>query len=230
MTARRSADLPDTTQPQGHRTRTLWVAVAIVVAIVAGVATWYALRPTAATPETTSTATASPSALGTGLANGCLAGPDKTVNSLIDAQKGAPQTTLGATELAASFARWYAQYPWPSSEDSKAASSAFASTTASPTMKDLAALYASRPKQPAGETAGISLVKGRYFIESADTGSANIVIGSKSVENGAESATFAFSQTFSMVWEEGAWKITDISYTMDPQDLFEQGTPFAGGC
>ena len=230
MMARRSAELPDTTQPQGHHARNLWIAVVLVVAIVAAVASWYALRPATPAPQAAPTATSAPSDPGTGLANGCLAGPGKTVKELIAAQKTAPKTTLGAVELAASFARWYAQYPWPSPADAKAASSAFAATDASPTIKDLPARYASRPKQPAGEIAGISLVKGRYFIKSADADSASVVIGSKSVENGVESATFAFSQTFSMMWEGGVWKVADISYTMDPQDLFDQGTPFAGGC
>lgn len=234
MMARRSAELPDTTQPQSHRTRTLWVVVAIVVAIVVGVAAWYAFRPASGEKQAAPAATPAVSAPGTGLANGCLAGPGKTVQALIEAQKVAPHTTIGAIELAASFDRWAAQFPWPSNADAKLASNTFASESGSPLISDLPAYFSSRQTQPnasnSGETAGVSYAAGRYFIDSATPTKVVTVLGSKVVDNGTVSATKARSVTLAMVWESGEWKVADMSYTMDPQALFDQGTPFAGGC
>lgn len=236
MTARRNAGLPDTSQPQSHRSRNLWVALSIVVVIVVAVAAWYTFRPASTTPTTAPTSATSPaaSAPGTGLANGCLAGPGKTVKALIHAQIMAPHTTLGAIELAGAFDRWATQFPWPSSADAKLASSAFAAKSASPVISDLPAYFSSRPTQTnpsnAGETAGVSYATGRYFIDSASPTKTVVVLGSKVVENGAVSASKARSVTLSMVWESGVWKVSDMSYTMDPQELFDQGTPFVGGC
>lgn len=234
MMARRSTKLPDTSQPTSHLARNLWILVSALVVIAVSISAWYAFRPAAPTVPHTTSASPIVAGPGTGLANGCLAGPGKSVEALVAAQKAAPHTTLGAVELAASFDRWATQFPWPSAKDAKAASSAFAATTVSPLVSDLPAYFSSRPTQPnpnnTGETAGVSYATGRYFIDSATPSKAIVVLGSKVVKNGEVSATKARSVTFSLVWESGAWKVADMTYTMDVQELFDQGTPFAGGC
>lgn len=230
MMARRSTTLPDTSQPTSHLARNLWILVAVLVVIAVSVSVWYAFRPAATTVPPTASASPTVTGLGTGLANGCLAGPGKSVEALIAAQKVAPHTTLGAVELAASFVRWYAQYPWPSAKDATAASTAFAAPNASPTIKDLSGFYSSRATQTASGTGGISMVKGKYFIQSGSPDLATIVIGGKGIEDGVESPTRAYSVTVSLVWDAEKWKIVDAHNTMDVQELFDQGTPFAGGC
>jgi hypothetical protein len=228
--SRRSAELPDTTKPaRGPWLKVVLIIMALVVA-VAGVATWYALRPTQqAATEPTPTATSAP--VGTGLANGCLAGPDRTAAALIAAQAKAPHTTLGAIELAAAFDRWQAQNPFPPAGDSGLVSKALAAAKATPDMKDLAGTFAARPVAQPGQTITTSMAEGKYFVESAAADQAQITVGSAVVINGQPDAqNRGISVTVTLVWESGVWKILKMEPSPVPDQVFSQGTSFVGGC
>lgn len=228
--SRRSAELPDTTKPaRGPWLKIVLIITALVV-VVAGVATWYALRPaTQSATEPTPTATSAP--VGTGLANGCLAGPDRTAAALIAAQGKAPDTTLGAIELAAAYDRWATRFPFPSPAESKAVSDALAAKNAAPDMKDLTGDYAARPAGPANQVITVSTAEGKYFIESASEVQVVVTVGSKLIINGQpDKDGRASSNTVTLLWESGTWKIAKTAGTRSTEEIFSQGTSFAGGC
>jgi hypothetical protein len=226
--SRRSAELPDTTKPaRGPWLKIVLIITALVV-VVAGVATWYALRPAPqASVDPTPPATAAP--VGTGLANGCLAGPDRTAAALIAAQGKAPHTTLGAIELAAAFDRWQAQFPFPGDADSKQVSTALAAKDAAPDIKDLAGTFASRGKGTPGQTVAISLGGGAYFIDSSTPEKVVVNIGSRLIRNGTLSPDEGRANTITVMWEDG-WKVVRTEALGTPDEVFSQGTSFTGGC
>ncbi|WAH99755.1 hypothetical protein [Arthrobacter sp. MMS18-M83] len=229
--SRRSAELPDTTKPTPGPWLKVALIITILVVLVVAVASWYALRPAPqAVVDPTPTATSAP--VGPGLANGCLAGPDRTAAALIAAQGKAPHTTLGAIELTAAFLRWQAQYPFPPAGDSGLVSKTMAAAKATPDMKDLAGTFSARPVAQPGQTITTSMAQGKYFVESAEADQAQITVGSTVVINGTavDPQNRGVSFTVTLVWESGVWKISKMEPSRVPDQVFSQGTSFVGGC
>jgi hypothetical protein len=207
------------------------IVVAIIVALVTINLNQHLARPEASnTPTPTRT---QPAAEAT--PTGCLSGPDRDAAMLLATQKDAPHTTTGAIEVAAAMVRWSFRYPSPSIAEDNEISAAIISKSATPAFRDLARASQSNPNLSGGAVADgtpfyLSTIPGVWYLESNSKNAVTVSIGAGYVVNGALSPQLRSSTTFSLVWENGAWRIKSGSITRTTEELFRVGTPFTGGC
>lgn len=207
------------------------VVVAIIMALVAVNLNQHPARPEVSnTPTPTRTqppADAAPT--------GCLGGHDRDAAMLLAAQKAAPHTTTGAIEVAAAMVRWSFRYPSPSIAEDEQISAAIISKSASPEFRDLAGASQKNPNLSGGAVADrtpfyLSTSPGVWYLESHSKNSATVSIAAGYVVDGALSPQLRSSTTFTLLWQDGAWRIKSGSITRTTEDLFQIGTPFTGGC
>lgn len=145
---------------------------------------------------------------------------------------GAPHTSNGAVEFAASITRWLYQRPVPTAGDVERVQEGAVSSSAADS--DIAAYYASNPEMVAGlgttQPFYLSTAPGVYLLESFTPTSATVTIGTGIVLDGALAASRQQSATISAEWTTDGWRLTDIRGTRDVGSLFTAGTPFTGGC
>ncbi|WP_368499896.1 hypothetical protein [Herbiconiux sp. A18JL235] len=166
---------------------------------------------------------------------GCLGGPSRDAVMLLAAQAAAPHTTNGAVEVAAAMVRWTFRYPGPGRDEANQVADAVIAPTATPGFSDLAAAAAANPNPsqgvvPDGTPFYLSTVPGVWHVESAEPDRVEVSVGSGYVIDGELSPQLRSASTFTLVWQEGAWKLESGSFTRTTQDLYAIGTTFTGGC
>lgn len=222
--------------PKRPRRRWPLILIAVVVAALIGY-TIYALAQrnddgTEGTPTSSPTAsTAAPIAKVTG----CLGGPSRDADMVLAAQAAAPNSVEGAAEMAAAMVRWSYQYPYPSDADAGTVSEAAVSAEAPASFRDLASFFAKDPNLSGGIVPDatqyrLSTVGGVWHVESSEEGKASITIGAAFVVKDELSSELRASVTVGLVWEDGAWHVTQLSGERTTEELFQIGTLFAGGC
>lgn len=166
---------------------------------------------------------------------GCLGGSGRTSTMLVDAQRQAAPTAVGATELAASFVRWLYRFPTPADDEISEVESFIFASTAAPEFTNLQVALRESPNTSNGIVAdGTSFHRSTetavWRIE--DTGDARVTVsvGTTYVIASTTAATYRSASTFTLVREQGAWKIEGGSADITTEDLFQTGTPFTGGC
>jgi len=220
-------------------------AAVIVVAIGGGLA-YNITRPAPATvaapPSTTPTATGIAPGGDTGLGDdvaptGCLGGPDRTADMVLTAQAEAKHTTFGAVEVATAAYRWLWQYPTPPSSESDAIGSGIISSTAPAVWRNVTAQYESTfwnekvaDYQARGGEFHTSSTNGLWRVtEASTTDEVNVELSLGTVIDGALSPTKSTLSGFTMVWENGGWRIK-TGIPVDETKLTSGGTRFTGGC
>lgn len=217
------------TQPAARR-RWLWYVLgAVVLVIVAVVGLLFFTqrgggpeatpRPTA--PSTSST-TAPPAVEGV---DGCLAGDARAPQTVLDAQKAAPQTPEGAVSFVATFARWIAQKPAVPADEL-----AQIDGTAS-TLPDLASSAASfaAAEVPQFHT---TTLNGYYRIESVDEDVTRVAVTVMLplVINEAVDPTLRFTPSVAVEWTDAGWVVIEDLDTQGADSLPTTGTALPGGC
>jgi hypothetical protein len=223
-------------------------ALLLSVVIVLVLRPWAAPATTSPEPTTSTSPSSEPSATSSPSATidpgertdsmtqptGCLGGPDRTAASVLTAQAKAGHDSFGAVEVAAAFLRFFAQYPWPPTDQLDQAREAIAST-AQPSFSDFAAAYASDGNNlvPAGlegtDTSWqVTTVNGKWFLEETSPDRVNVQLAERYVINGA-SSTSALVTGVVMVWEDDAWHI-EAGLPQDSDAIRDGGTYFEGGC
>lgn len=152
---------------------------------------------------------------------------------VLAAQTAAPHTSNGAVEFATAMMRFLYQYPYPSTSDAQAVQSAAIASDAE--TKDLVAFFAGNPNVsggfvPDGQDYYRSTVPGVYHLESFSGDEVVVTVGSGIVVDGALDTTMRGSITFTVAWEDGAWKFVSSNGTRTTEDLYAIGTAFTGGC
>jgi hypothetical protein len=166
---------------------------------------------------------------------GCLGGSARDAAMLLAAQQQAQHTSNGAVELTASFVRWLYQFPQPTGEEADQVSAALFASTAAPGFTDLRAGFAAVPNSSNGVVAdGVpfyrSTVPGVWHVESVEADRVTVSVGTAYVIDGALSTTFRSVSTFTLVWEDDAWKVEGGDIQRTTEEMFQIGTPFTGGC
>jgi hypothetical protein len=166
---------------------------------------------------------------------GCLGGNPRDVNMLLDAQKSAPHTAFGAVEIAAAFARWSYQFPYPPAADSSEVSAAVIASNATSANKDLAGGYLragdiTNGNVPANTPFFFSTTNGLWDISSeSSSDDITVTVNGSYVINGVLSPTKTAASAFELVWQGGSWRIL-TAVQPDVQRLAAGGTTFTGGC
>ena len=214
-----------------------WIVGVAAVLAVAVVAVLLAVNPNRPpTPTGSSTPSATSTTEPTDAApTGCLGGPTRDADMLLAAQKAAPHTTNGATEVAAALVRWTFRYPTFTQGEAEVVSDNIISKSATPEFKDLAGSIQKHPNNSGGVVADgvpfyLSTAPGVWYLESAASDSVKVSIGAGYVVNGALSPELRSSTTVEMVWEDGGWHAKSGSITRTTEELFRIGTAFTGGC
>jgi hypothetical protein len=225
-------------QQTNTRTTRRWLVLGLIaVAALAAIVVTLILAdrgPTDLAPAQSSSGSASPSSEPADpLPTGCLGGPNRDASMVIAAMDAAPQSSNGATEVAAAFVRWLNQYPYPSEADARELQSKSISTDAPTT--DLVGFFAAEPNLsgglvPDGAPYYLSTVAGVFHIESVSAERAEISIGTSLVEDGALSPSLKGSITVSLSWEDGGWKFVSSEGTRTTEELYSIGRPFSEGC
>jgi len=218
-----------TTQPAARR-RWPWyvlgIAVFVIVAVVGlvffttrGGSPEATPRPTA--PSTSST-TAPPAVEGV---DGCLAGDARSPQTVLDAQKEAPQTPEGAVSFVATFARWIAQKPAVPA-DELAQIDGKASTM--PNLADSAASFANAEVAQFHTTT----INGYYRIESVNEDSSRVAVTVMLplVINDAIDPTLRFTPSVAVEWTDAGWVVVEDLDTSGTDSLPTTGTALPGGC
>jgi hypothetical protein len=129
--------------------------------------------------------------------------------------------------------RYLYQYPYPTADGAKQVSEAAVSKDAE--TKDLAAFFAGKPNVSGGLVEDgkdyyRSTIPGVWYLESFSGDEVVVSIGSGVVLDGALDTTMRGSITFTVVWQDGAWKFVSSAGTRTTEDLYSIGTPFTEGC
>lgn len=166
---------------------------------------------------------------------GCLGGPERTAQAVLEAQAHAPRSSFGAVELAATYLRFFMQYPVPDAEQI-AASDTVVASTATDEFRDLAGEYEASADEfgPPGlkgtETPfHLTTDGGRWLVEETSTADRVIVqVSEPYVVNGTTSEWLIY-EAFVVVWEDDAWHI-ESAQQADTDALDAAGTTFTEGC
>jgi hypothetical protein len=208
--------------------RWAWIVTGLVVglALVGGVSAWYQGNPRTGEPAATSPA---PTAAAAAVPNGCLAGPLNDADGLLQAQKDAPPSQAGAIGFGAAVLRWTAQYPRSSAKDGAAVAGSVLAKGATGTIADMATTMSSPDTYPGVTSGSLNFADGRYMVEEATPDMVRFTAGGEIVQNG-KPAGMNFASTLTMVWEDGLWKVRSDATERTTDDLFANGSAFAGGC
>lgn len=216
-----------TTTPNRQRRgvpRWVWVLLCLVLAIalVVGVSMVFSKnRVSTATPDPTPATSA---------ADGCIAGRDNDAKSLIAGAKKQPQSEAGATATAAGFMRLLMQYPWPSEAELTTAFSDLSMAENKQDAVQVARELRSNPGPKTARTAGSSFADARYLVEAGNTPKqVQVSIAAQGVTDGTLSGSET-SMTFTMVWDDGVWKLADFGEGSNKAEILNNGAAFVGGC
>lgn len=216
--------------------RRKWPIVVIGVILAALVAyAIYTVATNRSEPVPSPTPSPTTSASTTADPTGCLVGPELDAQTLIETQRLAAHDSPGAVEVAAALMRWAYRFPYPTAEDATAVSGAIISSQAPESFRDLAAFFETQPNLsggivPDGTDYRLSTVTGVWFLESAEPDTVTVSIGAAFVVDDQLSSTLKASTTVTLYWESGGWRADQLAATRTTEELFQIGTPFAGGC
>lgn len=221
-------------QAKPPRRKWPWIIVGVVVAALIGYAL-YAVATNKPTVEPTPEPTTSEATPVDAAPTGCLGGDGLDAATLLAAQSQAPHSSSGAVEVAAALMRWAYRYPYPSADDAVAASAEVISSQAPDSFRDLAAFFATEPNLSGGLVADdteyrLSTVTGVWYVDTEAPDEVTASIGASFVVDGQLSASLKATTTVTLRWEDGAWRADQLAGTHTTEELFEIGTPFAGGC
>jgi hypothetical protein len=233
------------------RSRWPYVIGAAVVVLAVGGGIAYANNRGDSTPTAistrTSTPTTAPTSIPTGgdsgsgdndddaAPTGCLGGQDRDPAMVLAAQRAGKHTTYGAVEVATAFYRWLWQYPYPSQSEAKQVSAAVMSSSAPASFADVAAQYASVKNPtggivPDGKAFHVSTTNGIWQVgENSTSNRVSVNLAAGYVIDGALSPTQVAVAGYTMVWENGSWRIA-AGINVDQTKLANGGTHYTGGC
>jgi hypothetical protein len=197
----------------------LTAVVAVTVAIEATRNTKTNATPT---PTTTRLPPAGDSASFPG-ANGCLGGTSDLDNAVLEAQRTAPLTEVGAAEFAATMYRWAATYPAPSQQ------ALTANTILAPGATDAARHLLTASLPPQGDALSLSFAESRYHVEVFDGTSAVVsLIATATINPGSQTGLLGGSIHLQAI--NGSWRFLNIDAARQIDSLLQIGTPYVGGC
>lgn len=208
--------------------RWAWLVVGVVVAIalVGGVSAWYQANPRVNEPTVSSPAATG----GAGEApNGCLGGPDNTASVLLDGQKSAARTQTGAISVAAGIWRWVAYYPRHAPEEVRAVAAAVLAQNATGQIADMEKTLTSSQTFPGLTSESLNFANSRYRVEESTPDLVRVSLTSEHIQNG-KPLEVTRATTFTMVWEDGTWKVRSDGVAPSIDDIAATGAAFAGGC
>lgn len=230
-----------TDAPRPVRTRPRWPWIVGALALLVVLVVVFALTaprggddravPATTPPAPTSTSGGDAAAQPTG----CLGGSNRDAAMVRAAQKAAPHTSNGAVEFTTALVRWMFRVPTATPAEAGEVSKFAVASDASDSFKDLATALAKTPNPSAGIVQDgkpfyLSTVPGVWNLESYEGDTATVSIGSAYVVDGAMSPTLRAASTFTVKWEDGAWRLVSGEYKRSTQELFSIGTQFTGGC
>ncbi len=230
--------MTDTPRPIRTRSRWPWVigaiAAAIVVVLVILALTGGFGGRSAAQPTSSATPSAAPSSTSAAdpAPTGCLGGPTIDTNMLRAAQKAAPHTSNGAVEFTTAFVRWLYRYPVPSQAEATEAQQ-FAIAQGSSIALPASVAKNTNPSGGAvddGTPFHLSTVTGVWNLESYSDPTATVSVAGAFVVSGVMSPTMSSASTFTVKWQDGAWRVFSGEYKRTPAQLYSIGTKFTGGC
>jgi hypothetical protein len=230
-----------TDAPRPIRTRPRWpwivgaLAVLVVLVVVAALTAPRGGDDRAVPATNTLAPTATSTGSSTAQPTGCLGGPKRDAAMVRAAQKAAPHTSSGAVEFTTALVRWMFRAPTATPAEADEVSKFAVASNASDSFKDLAAAIAKNPNPSAGVVEDgkafyLSTVPGVWNLESYEGDTATVSVGSAYVIDGAMSPTLRAASTFTVQWENGAWRLVSGEYKRTTQELFSIGTQFTGGC
>ena len=215
------------------------IAIAVVVtaaaAVVVGVLANRTPAPTAHTSVPPASSPTSSPVASDAPPTGCLGGTSRDAAMVLAAQKAAPHNSTGAVEVAAAFTRWSHQYPYPSAEDAKKVEDAVMSASVPESSRDLVGFFAGNPNASGGTVPDntpyyFSTVDGVWRVDSYSDAKTVVSIGAGVVINGALNPSAEVGSTFTFVWEDGRWRLSNEAAPESTDTLFASGQPFTGGC
>ncbi|MFD1716168.1 hypothetical protein ACFSBZ_16965 [Amnibacterium flavum] len=215
-----------------------WIILAVILAVAAIVAAAVVYGSNSSTDATVPTQSQSTSATPGEVGNagadvqptGCLGGEARDADMLLSAQRAAPHTTNGATELAASFVRWMQRSPLPPADGINTVQSSLITSRI-----DVASYLAHGPDFASGlvedgQDFYMSTIGGVWLLDSANPDAVTVSIGTAYVIDGALSPRYVSSVTVALAWDNGQWRIDGFKGTRTTETLFAAGTKFTEGC
>ena len=231
------------------RSRWPWLITAVIVllAIIAGIVAFTVGRnsaptadPTTSVPTTTNAPTTDPTPSGEdesddAVPTGCLGGPGRDAAMVLSAQDAAPHTMFGAVEVATAFLRAVLQYPYPSDAEAELINASLVASGAHDSMDISAAVYEragdiTNGNVPPGTPFYVSTIGGLWLVSPDSTSDRMTVsVNATYVIDGALSPTATVAGTYTVVWEDDAWRIAGAGRP-DVAAIAAGGTQFTGGC
>lgn len=211
------------------------VAVIIGALVIALVVNQPPVETAIESPDPTSSTSSTPSQSATeAQPSGCIGGPALDAGMVLATQDAAPQTSNGAVEVAAAFTRWIKRGPLPSTDEAEMVATSAVSSSAPAGFQDLAASVDRAPDYPTdvepGQTFSVSMLDAMWHLEETDADSATVTLGGQFVVDGALTTTQRWVTTWSLVWEDGAWKIAGGQNERTWDELESIGRTFTGEC
>lgn len=219
------------------RRRWIWwvLGVIVILALLAGLITWVQGRQNQTPPpggQPSPSATTTPASEGR-VANGCLGGPTVDAEMVLTAQDEAPVDDTGAAEFAAAIERWLGVIPVPPTEEVETVLSAVSAPDASEAVTAMPAAFNEFREENAQDNRWFSTEGGQYYVETS-TADEVVVSVLLMVEDGTPTAPDenpqGSSNTYTLDRSTGTWLLADLGATREVADLYDIGTPFAGGC
>ena len=231
---------PNMATSTGTTSTRRWPRITVVFVVlfvaVAGVAVYFALRPSPApvtappppslTPALTSLApSATVSGAPTALADGCLGGTDPT-KAILVAHDTAPLTPEGAAAFAATLMRWIGQVPQDPTQFSSLSDKIRAPSLPPQPL----------PSVPDGTTAWVSTTDARYRVTNVANADVTVegIFEQTANQNGSTSTDFR-PVRLDLTVINGHWALKGAGVpTQAPNDFVASmqatGLPYRGGC
>lgn len=203
----------------------LGAAVFVIVAVVGLVLFTPRGDAPVATPRPTTPSTSSTTPPAVEGVDGCLGGEARAPQTVLDAQKAAPQTPEGAVSFVTAFARWIAQKPAVPIEEISLIDGRASSM---PNLVDKVESFANAEIAQFHATT----MNGYYRVESVSDDLMRVEVTAMLplVINGAVDPTLRFTPSVAVEWSEAGWVIAEDLDAPNKDSLPTTGIVIPGGC
>jgi len=154
---------------------------------------------------------------------------------VLSAQRQAPHSGFGAVDVAAAVFRWAIRSPEPTASDVHAVAPIFTASKRASAQQQLIADYQASPNPsggvvPDGQPFYLTTASGQWVLSPGATADrASVDVQAFFVIDGAVSPTKSLTETFNLVWQDGAWHLDGLAKG-DAEKVAAGGTQFTAGC
>ena len=168
--------------------------------------------------------------------SGCLGGQDRTVATVLAAQKQAGHTAFGAADLLATYFRWGFRYPYPSAADVAALAPMYSPSSAETLEKSATNSYRGPYRSPAGGQVPtgtpyyLSMASGLWTVAEGSTSQrVTVSVQGNYVIDDVFSPTKSAGVTATFLWQDNVWRVSSFDRA-NLEQLAAGGTTFTSGC